>query len=180
MLLSCFCEGDVKFFWARNAWLEFSLVGMGHFPTFYHPPQNMVLWLNSCSVWVLIPSRYIAGKYLYLPYLSLSLYIYMCVWPGWGCCPGKCVLTAQGQCFMHYIYIIYIYIHCIYHDILWVWIHPPKRQNSWLKNCKTVFFSFPFHVRFKKMSTNLRSTLTACCFDALLRSKEDDYMWYII
>ena len=124
----------------ENAWLEFSLVGMGHFPTFHHPPQNMVLWLNSCSGWVLIPSRYIAGKYLYI-----------CGQDG-GAARGSVfwLRRASVLCII-YIYIIYT-VYILY--ILWVWIHPPKRQNRCL---------------------NLRSTLTSCCFDALLRSKEDDY-----
>ena len=34
--------------------------------------------------------------------LSLCVCIYICIRPGQGCCPGKCVLTSQSQCFLHF------------------------------------------------------------------------------
>ena len=44
------------------------------------------------AVFILIMNRFQVGK----------IGSYVILRPGWVCCPGKCVLTAQCKCFMRF------------------------------------------------------------------------------
>ena len=92
--------------WGTKAlWSVYSKQTMSALASFFG--NNIeISWNISIYIYIYILLYIYYIIYIYFIYIYIIIYIYNIIYiyirPGRVCCPGKCVLTAQGQCFMRF------------------------------------------------------------------------------